>query len=147
MTATETPAQFLRRAAEHLRGLANVATPGGWRTHDGYVPHGGYVATVLAGDSNFVKPVAWVPSFSHEPRDLERQAWPDAAYIAAMCPPVALATADTWDAVADDMGDDEVVERGTAGIGVLVMGRLFSPRKTWTAAVNAARVLLGETES
>lgn len=41
----------------------------------------------------------------------------------------------------------ECVERGTAGVGVLVLGRIFAPRKTWTAAVNAARALLGETEA
>lgn len=58
-----------------------------------------------------------------------------------MHPGVALAIADTWDTIADDMRDDEVVERGAAGIGVLVAGCL------WTAAIAGARALLGETEA
>lgn len=140
----ETPAQKIRRAAALMRERAQAATRGPWRNHDGYVRDGGYVATVLAGEGNETRPVAWIPSFSNQPADLDKQAWPDAIYIAAMHPGVALAIADQWDAVADDMGDDEVVERGTAGIGVLVLGRIFAPRKTWTAAVNAARTLLGE---
>jgi len=61
-----------------------------------------------------------------------------------MDPRLALLIADWWDAIADDMGDDEVVERGVAGIGVLVLGRLFTPRKPWTAAVAAARAFLAE---
>lgn len=138
----ETPAQKIRRATALMRERAQAATRGPWRNHDGYVRDGGYVATVLAGEGNETRPVAWIPSFSNQPADLDRQAWPDAIYIAAMHPGVALAIADQWDAVADDMG--ECVERGTAGVGVLVLGRIFAPRKPWTAALAAARTFLGE---
>lgn len=141
---TETPAETLRRAAEKARTLAQAATRGPWRTHDTYVHEGGYTATVLVGEGNQVRPVAWVPSFSNIPGDLDKQAWPDAVYIAAMHPGVGLLIADQWDAIADDMGDEEVVERGAAGIGVLVLGRLFVQRKTWTPSVAAARAFLGE---
>ena len=140
----ETPAQKIRRAAALMRERAQAATRGPWRNHDGYVRDGGYVATVLTGEGNETRPVAWIPSFSNQPGDVDRQAWPDAIYIAAMHPGVVLLIADQWDAVADDMGDDEVVERGAAGVGVLVLGRIFAPRKPWTAALAAARAFLGE---
>jgi hypothetical protein len=116
---TETPAQFLRRAAEHLRGLAQAAMTHGSGRNWWTAPELG----------------SWIPDQD------------DAAYMSAMHPRVALAVADTWDAIADDMRDDEVVERGAAGIGVLVLGRLFAPRNTWTAAIAGARTLLGETET
>ena len=55
-----------------------------------------------------------------------------------------LTTAALLETVADDMGDEDVVERGVAGAGVLVLGRLFAPRKPWTAAIAAARAYFGE---
>jgi hypothetical protein len=89
-TPAETPAALLHRAAEKMRALAQAATDGPWRTHDTYVPAGGYTATVLVGVGNDVKPVAWMPSFSNDPNEIGRQAYPNAAYAAAMHPGVAL---------------------------------------------------------
>ena len=100
MSATESPAETVRRGAEKMRKLASDATPGPWRNHDAYVPGGGYTATVLVGEGNDTKPLAWVPSSSNDPSEIDRQAWPDAVYIAAMDPSVALLIAEQWDAVA-----------------------------------------------
>jgi len=127
----ESPAAVLRRAAEKMRGLANAATEGPW----------------VIGKSGMS---VWVESatgdvFVADTGDQGNEfAEADAAYIAAMHPGLGLLIADQWDAIADDMGDDEVVERGVAGIGILVLGCLFTPRKSWTAAVAAARLFLGE---
>lgn len=127
----ESPASTLRSAAEKLRALATAATEGPWVT----------------GKSGLS---VWVEAAS---RDLfvadtgdqgNEFAEADAAFIAAVHPGVALLIADQWDAIADDMGDEEIVERGAAGVGVLVLGRLFAPRPTWTAALAAARSVLGE---
>ncbi len=107
---TESPAETVRRGAEKMRKLASDATPGPWRNHDTYVPGGGYTATVLVGEGNDTKPLAWVPSFSNDPSEIDRQAWPDAVYIAAMDPSVALLIADQWDEVADDMEDCQARE-------------------------------------
>lgn len=130
---TESPAQTLRRAAEKARTLASMATEGPWGT----------------GKSGMS---VWVESatgdlFVADTGDRGNEfAEADAAFIAAVHPGVMLAVAGMWDAVADGMGDDEVVERGVAGVGVLVLGRLFSPRKTWTAALAAAREFLNEED-
>ncbi len=129
MTA-ETPAETLRRAAALMRQRAEAASCGPWIVESD-------------GDGNLwiQDPVAPLACIGEE-EDASTRA--DAEYIAAMHPGVALAIADQWDAVIEDMGDEEVVERGVAGVGVLVLGCLFTPRKTWTAALAAARAFLGE---
>jgi hypothetical protein len=130
----ETPAQTIRRAAALMRERAQAATPSPWRNHDGYVPDGGYVTTVLAGEGNETHPVAWIPSFSNQPADLDRQAWPDAIYIAAMQPGVALLIADTWDEIANVAAFEERVSGMT------------SPSSIANRALAAARAFVGETE-
>jgi hypothetical protein len=100
-----TPADELRAAAEKLRSLAHAATPGPWRQHDTHLGQYGYTATVLSGEGNDTDLRAWLPSMSQEPWDETRNAWPDAAYIAAMHPGVGRALADLLDDQAD--GDDE----------------------------------------
>lgn len=112
--------ETLRRAAEKLRQHAKMATPGPWRTHDTYVPAGGYTATVLVGEGNDTRPVAWVPSFSNEPNEIDRQAYPDAIYIAAMHPGVALLLADWLEATARRMG---YTERGVDPAHALALAR------------------------
>lgn len=135
---TETPAETLRRAAALMRQRAEAASSGPWRTHDTYVHDGGYTAAVLVGEGNEVRPVAWVPSFSGVPSELEKRAWPDAEYIAAMHPGVALAVADQWDAVADLAA----VSLGHYEDGVLV--HAGQPTAIETSALAAARAFLGE---
>lgn len=61
MTEPITP----ERLAE-IREREQAATPGPWRTHDGFVPAGGYVATVLSGEGNATEPRAWLPTFSND---------------------------------------------------------------------------------
>ena len=131
----ETPAQKIRRAAALMRERAQAATRGPWRNHDGYVRDGGYVATVLAGEGNKTRPVAWIPSFSNQPGDLDRQAWPDAIYIAAMQPGVALLIADMWDEIANVAAFEERVSGMT------------SLNSIAARALAAASELLGETEA
>lgn len=133
MNAPETAAATLRRAAEKLRGLANAATGGPWGTHSHHRRR-----EVHSGSDT------WLADFGN---DVSGQARADAEYVAALHPGVALLIADLWDVIANDMSGDEVVERGKAGIGVLVVGRIFAPRKSWTAAVAAARAFLGEEAS
>lgn len=135
---SESPAETLRRAAEKMRGLANAATPSPWRTHDTYVHDGGYTATVLAGDGNDTRPVAWAPSFSNDPNEIDRQAYPDAIYIAAVHPGVMLLIADQWDAVAD-----------LAAISLKhwedgALAHVSQPTAIETTAIAAAREFLGE---
>lgn len=89
----QTPADELRAAAETLRGLATAATPGPWRQHDTHLGQYGYTATVLSGEGHDTDLRAWLPSMSQEPWDETRNAWPDAAYIAAMHPGVGAALA------------------------------------------------------
>lgn len=129
---SESPAETLRRAAEKMRGLANAATPSPWRTHDTYVHDGGYTATVLAGDGNNTRPVAWAPSFSNDPNEIDRQAYPDAIYIAAIHPGIALLIADQWDAVADVMAFEQRVSGAS------------TPSFIEAKALDAARLFLGE---
>lgn len=91
MTDQPTPADELRAAAEKLRALATAATPGPWRDHDTHLGQYGYAATVLSGEGNDTDLRAWLPSMSQTPWDQTRNAWPDAAYIAAVHPLVGLA--------------------------------------------------------
>jgi hypothetical protein len=141
MSAVETPAQMLRRAAEKMRALAGAATAGPWRA----TPHGRppTQSWYVTGLHTLITTGLHEDIDDHELVAIEHDR-ADAQYIAAVHPGIGLLVADQWDAIADDMRDDEVVERGTAGIGVLVAGCLFSPRKTWTAAVAAARTFLDE---
>ena len=130
----ETPTQTIRRAAALMRERALAATPSPWRNHDGYVRDGGYVATVLAGEGNETRPVAWIPSFSNQPGDLDRQAWPDAIYIAAMHPSVAVLIADMWDEIANVTAFEERVSGMTSLSSIAAR------------ALTAARAWLGDTE-
>ncbi|MFK0018233.1 ead/Ea22-like family protein [Streptomyces sp. NPDC090798] len=95
------PADELRTAAQTLRQRAEAATPGPWRQHDTHLGQYGYAATVLSGEGNDTDLRAWLPSMSQEPWDETRNAWPDAAYIAAMGPGVGLALADWLDVAAE----------------------------------------------
>lgn len=142
---TESPAALLRRAAEKMRGLAQRAAGGPWTASPVYSPD----ASATSGVYSFAHPAGSVASEVVASGRIKPgyggiRHPGNAVYIAAMHPGVALLIADQWDAIVDDMGDDEVVERGVAGIGILVMGCLFTPRKPWTAAVAAARAFLGE---
>lgn len=136
---TETPAQTLRRAAGLLRSYANMASPGPWRTHDTHVPAGGYTATVLAGEDNETRPVAWMPSFSNEPNAIDRQAYPDAIYVATMHPGIALLIADQWDQIADDM---EILHATEQPYGVT--DRSGQTHAAWGKTLTIARAYLGE---
>lgn len=98
--ADTAPADELRTAAATLRRLIASATPGPWRTHDTYTNDGGFTATVLAGHWTDVTLIGWLPTMRHDvPWDGERNAWNNAAYIAAMNPTVALALADALDEI------------------------------------------------
>lgn len=99
-----TTADELRTAAETVRRLAEAATPGPWRQHDTHLGQYGYAATVLSGEGNDTDLRAWLPSMSQEPWDETRNAWPDAAYIAAMHPGVGAAIA-AWLAKLADFCD------------------------------------------
>lgn len=83
-----TPADEIRTAAAHLRALATAATPGPWTT-DSSIPYGHRV-----GSSDEADWVAWTGEHGEDGSQA------DAAYIAAMGPPVALALADWLDATA-----------------------------------------------
>jgi hypothetical protein len=126
VTATETPAQFLRRAAEQLHGLANAATPGPWRAEPG---------SRGTGSDGKPWPANYVASDKARPR-FKVHSEADAAYIAAVDPGVALAIADMWDAVADE----------AEGYLVITIDDLEGDA-VWTTTYNAARMLLGETEA
>ncbi|MFD6113637.1 hypothetical protein ACFWG0_26490 [Streptomyces yangpuensis] len=91
-----TPAAELRAAAEQLRRLAADATAGPWRQHDTHLDLGGHTATVLTDrdDLNKTELIAWVPTWTHQPWDESRNAWNNAAYMAAMHPGVGAALAD-----------------------------------------------------
>ena len=132
---TEFPSALLHRSAEKMRELAENAlksASGRWYVR---TPQGGYPQSI-ADNASAILVADTYDGPGHDQST--------APFIAAMDPRLALLIADWWDAIADDMGDDEVVERGVAGIGVLVLGRLFTPRKPWTAAVAAARAFLAE---
>jgi hypothetical protein len=76
------PADELRTAAERLRALAATATPGPW-TADASIPYGHRV-----GSSDEADWIAWTGEHG------ETGSESDAAYIAAMGPPVAMTLAD-----------------------------------------------------
>lgn len=130
---SETFAEFLHRGAKQMRTLAQAAIDAGWSGRTRIEHAYDDTPLLVSADSTHVRGIA----------DVMNDAW--ASQLAALGnPTMGLLIADQWDAVADDMRDDEVVERGKAGIGILILGRLFTPRPTWTAAVAAARAFLGE---
>lgn len=153
---TETPAETIRRAVDLMRKRAAEATPGPWsrplNTRNKAVvtaplpegERGTYVGGVDRTTGERERCCVVQANTLSNGQHFRKRSGRDLEYIAALHPTVALLLADTWDAIADDMGDEEVTERGAAGVGVLVLGRLFSPRKPWTTALAAARAYLGE---
>lgn len=87
-------ADLLRRAARVARETADAATDGPWRYHDTHLTVGGHTATVLAGEGNDLRLVAWLPSWSHEPWDQTHNPWRNAMHAALWHPVVARAVAD-----------------------------------------------------
>lgn len=69
---------------DYLRELLAEATPGPWRTHDTWLDNAGHTAVVFRGEGTR-QPLrlAWLPTFSVEPWDTERNVWADAELIAA----------------------------------------------------------------
>jgi hypothetical protein len=139
-----TLADELRTAAEQLRQLATDATAGPWHQHDTHLDLGGHTATVLTSreDINQTELVAWVPTWSHEPWDDTRNAWNNAAYMAAVHPTVGTALAelleyhakscDAAEIAANRVFVDEAAER-----------ERFIARQTNPHALAVARALLG----
>lgn len=130
----DSPASTLRRAAEKLRGLAQAAIDAGWsgKTRIEHSAHGN-VPILVSADSAHVRGIADVMTDAY------------AELLATLGnPTMGLLIADQWDVIADDMDRDEAVETTKGGVGVLVAGRLFQPRKLWTVALATARSLLGE---
>jgi hypothetical protein len=132
MTAAETPAQFLRRAAEHLRGLANDASDGqkDWTWFSGPI--------LDPAPFDFTSRVnAKRPTERGEEWTCVADTHPHVAdYIAAMHPDAVAAIADSWGAVADEMEGYLVVTPDA-----------LKGDAVWTTTYNAARVLLGETDA
>lgn len=95
-------AALLRRAARVARETADAATPGPWRYHDTHLDLGGHTATVLAGEGNDTRLVAWLPSWSHQPWDETHNPWRNARHAALWHPVVAYAVADWLDERAAD---------------------------------------------
>ncbi|MCX4885914.1 hypothetical protein [Streptomyces sp. NBC_00847] len=127
MTNQPTPADELRAAAEKLRTLATAATPGPWRDHDTHLGQYGYAATVLSGEGNDTDLRAWLPSMSQTPWDETRNAWPDAAYIAAMHPSVGtelakLLEAQLWIAENEPGSFGTVTDKIALGIARIING-------------------------
>lgn len=67
---------------DQLMAVERAATPGDWRAHDTWLPHGGYAATVMSGSGNAIDIRAWLPTFSEAPRSGKRNVYADAAFIA-----------------------------------------------------------------
>ena len=66
-----------------IRAREQAATPGPWRTHDTYVPGGGYCMTVLSGEGNYTEPRAWLPTFSNDTGSpMKRNVEADAEFMA-----------------------------------------------------------------
>lgn len=92
MADTRTPSAILSAAADLIRDTASAAKDGPWRNHDTWLDAGRYTATVLAGEGNKTKLVAWLPSFESDPADGDgqfRKAWDTARWIALLSPAVA----------------------------------------------------------
>ncbi|WP_439377461.1 hypothetical protein [Amycolatopsis lexingtonensis] len=83
------PTDELRAAAKLLRERAAAATAGPWRTHDGYVPGSGFVASVLSGDGADTDLRAWLPTFSNDTELTKRNVLNDAGWIALASPVLA----------------------------------------------------------
>ncbi|MFJ3923049.1 hypothetical protein [Streptomyces sp. NPDC090022] len=96
-------ADELHAAAERLRTLATAATAGPWYQHDTHLNQGGHTATVLTDRENVNdnELIAWVPTWSHQAWDETRNAWNNAAYLAAMHPGVGTSLAELLAATAD----------------------------------------------
>lgn len=73
---------WLDAAITEREETAQRATQTPWRTHDTHLDLGGHTATVLTGERNDTKLLAWVPTMSHEPWDETRNAWNNAEHIA-----------------------------------------------------------------
>jgi hypothetical protein len=107
----ESDVQLILRAAALMRQCAEAATGGPWRTHDGWSRDGGYLVGVLTGDGNETRPVAWVPSFSEQPADLEKRAWPDGEHITSWSPVPVLAVAAWLESYRDEPDGADVAHR------------------------------------
>lgn len=101
MSAAETPAALLRRAAEHLRTLAAEATPGPWAlrwTGQDLQVHGpGQEYPYSVAEWGYAV-ATWEPEASQQRAECDTG---NADYLAAMHPGVGLALADWLDAAAD----------------------------------------------
>lgn len=64
---------------DRLIAVEQAATPGKWRTHDTWLPHGGYAATVMSGQGDDIDLRAWLPTFSDESGTRARNVIADAA--------------------------------------------------------------------
>lgn len=77
---------WLETAIAEREDTARLATQGTWRTHDTYLDLGGHTATVLVGEWNDTRLLAWLPTMSHTPWDEARNVWNNASHIAANDP-------------------------------------------------------------
>lgn len=129
-------ADLLRRAATRLRESALAATGGSWCSLDG-------------GDR--------LVSFSEDGRtqldyvvDEPMSNAANAAYIATVHPPVALALAELLDHVSDDYGDERAEEKDFPHVSgstyKAVVDAYGGQRWDWTAALAVARAVLREPE-
>lgn len=88
-----TPVEFLLARVTDLEAVARGAQQGRWHVGDTWIDGGGYAATVMSEvgrESYDVEPVAWMLTFSDQPRASVAK-YPDAAHIATWDPAFVLA--------------------------------------------------------
>lgn len=156
-------ADLLRRAAAKLREHAEAATPGPWATGPSEELPGSagvwdlhrITVTGKPGTDEVGKP--WAPEVARVEYNANGFQFPhhearnDAAFIALLHPPVALALAEVLEHQADDMADEGIVElhpKQPDGSTITVIADTKRwIRWDWTAAVELSRAVLREEES
>lgn len=134
-------ADLLQRAAAVLREHAEKATPGPWDTQFHRFQHETPDDRTAAWDLRGAPhPAGYGTSFTVVAdlpvyKDSETEVASDAAYLALMHPPVALALADWLDAIATDT-ERLVGAEGLLSLNVIVNG--------YTEAIAVARAILRE---
>lgn len=152
MTAPETPAQTVRRAAEKLRKLANGATPGPWHRPlnarnkaivTAPLPEGetgSYISGIDPSTGERERCCVVMANTWSDGKHFRKRSGRDLEFIAAIHPGIALLVTDQWDLTADLMeyAHAEIDNNGS------VYDEYGTTRHDWTALHDIALTFLGE---